>query len=54
MIVGTTLVTVFFDLNIAVISFTLLFYLVNKVISPNNPIRDLAVDIETTRLPKEN
>jgi SulP family sulfate permease len=40
-IVGTTLVTFLWDLNIAVIVFTCAFYLINKVLRPHNPIRDL-------------
>ena len=40
-VAGTTLVTVMWDLNTAVGVFTLLFYLVNKVVQPHNPIRDL-------------
>lgn len=40
-IAGTTLVTVLWNLNTAVGVFTLLFYLINKLAQPNNPIRDL-------------
>ena len=40
-VAGTTLVTVAWDLNTAVAVFTLLFYLVNKIVQPHNPIRDL-------------
>ncbi len=46
-IIGTTLVTVLFDLNVAVGGFTLLFYAVNKWITPNKPIRDLKAAEET-------
>ena len=41
LIAGTTLVTVLWTLNTAVGIFTLLFYLINKVVQPKNPIRDL-------------
>jgi len=54
MIVGTTVVTVFFDLNIAVALFTVLFYLVNKWIFPHDPMRDLAVATETQGLLEED
>ena len=40
-VAGTTLVTVVWDLNTAVAVFTLLFYLVNKIVQPHNPVRDL-------------
>ena len=40
-VAGTTLVTVVWDLNTAVAVFTLLFYLVNKIVQTHNPIRDL-------------
>ena len=33
--------TVLWTLNAAVGIFTLLFYLINKVVQPKNPIRDL-------------
>lgn len=41
MIIGTTLLTVFFDLNTAVGVFTAVFYLHNKVFVRKNPMRDL-------------
>ena len=41
LIAGTTLVTVLWSLNSAVSIYTLLFYLINKVVQPKNPIRDL-------------
>ena len=41
LIVGTTVVTIAWNLNAAVGIFTLLFFLINKVIQPRNPIRDL-------------
>lgn len=47
MIIGTTMVTVAWDLNIAVAAFTGLFYLTNKVWSRHNPIRDLKPVLET-------
>ena len=40
-IIGTILVTVFIDLNSAVIGFTILFYVINTWITPDKPIRDL-------------
>lgn len=47
MIVGTTLVTILFDLNTAVLSFTGLFYLYNKVFDKGNPMRDLRPFVES-------
>ncbi len=44
LIAGTTLVTFLWDLNIAVIAFTGVFFLTNKVLRPHNPIRDLKPD----------
>ena len=41
LIVGTTVVTIVWNLNAAVGIFTLLFFLINKVAQPRNPIRDL-------------
>ena len=46
-IIGTTLVTALWDLNIAVGIFTALFYLHNKVLNRKNPIRDLKPEIES-------
>lgn len=46
-ITGTALLTVFWDLNYAVLIFTVLFYFYNKVLFKNNPIRDLAPVTET-------
>jgi SulP family sulfate permease len=40
-IAGTTIVTVVWDLNVAVIVFTLLFYFHNRVLNRTNPMRDL-------------
>lgn len=40
-VIGTTLVTVIWDLNAAVGIFTALFYLHNRVLNRNNPMRDL-------------
>ena len=42
LVAGTTIVTVFVDLNVAVVMFTGVFHLVNKFLLPNDPIRDLA------------
>ncbi len=47
MIVGTTAVTVFFDLNMAVGVFTVIFYLHNRLLFRSNPMRDLRPEIET-------
>lgn len=46
-IIGTTLVTVFWDLNVAVGVFTVLFYLHNFVFNKRNPLRDLKPLVET-------
>ena len=51
-IAGTTLVTVFFNLNIAVIIFTIIFHLINKIF-PDNYMRDLTTEIETTNVATE-
>lgn len=47
MIVGTTALTVIWDLNAAIFVFTGLFYLINKVICKHNPMRDLKPFVET-------
>lgn len=47
MIVGTTLVTAAWDLNLAVGIFTTFFYLHNKVLNKKNPMRDLRPVTET-------
>jgi len=54
MILGTTAVTVWSDLNIAVGGFTLLFYLHNKWFNRSNPMRDLKPEIETDGFAKQN
>ena len=41
LIIGTTLVTYLWDLNAAVILFTGLFYLINRVLRPQDPLADL-------------
>lgn len=46
-IVGTTLVTIIWDLNTAVIAFTAIFYLNNKVWSRKNPMRDIHPFVES-------
>lgn len=46
-ILGTTFVTIFWDLNVAVGVFTTLFYLVNKILMKSNPMRDLQPITET-------
>lgn len=52
-IFGTTLVTIFFDLNIAVGLFTLLFYFHNKFLCKHNPMRDLKPVTETESFSQE-
>jgi len=47
MILGTTAVTILYDLNVAVGAFTLLFYLHNRVFVRRNPMRDLQPITET-------
>jgi len=54
MIFGTTAITVWFNLNIAVAGFTALFYLHNKVFNPKNPMRDLKPELETDAFAKQN
>lgn len=54
MILGTTAVTVWFDLNFAVAGFTLLFYVHNKVLNRRNPMRDLVPELETDAFAKQN
>ena len=54
MILGTTAVTVWFNLNIAVGGFTVLFYLHNRVLNRRNPMRDLIPEIETDGFAKQN
>ncbi len=54
MIVGSAATTLIFDLNTAVVGFTLLFYLHNKVANRRNPMRDLIPETETDGLAKQN
>lgn len=54
MILGTTLVTVLVDLNTAVILFSVLFYLHNRLLNRRNPMRDLKPDLETETFLKQN
>ena len=54
MILGSAIITVTFDLNIAVASFTFIFYLHNKVFNRKNPMRDLVPEIETDAFAKQN
>lgn len=54
MIVGSSLITVFFDLNTAVAGFTILFYLHNKVLNRKNPMRDLKPLEETEGFATQN
>jgi SulP family sulfate permease len=54
MIAGTTLLTIFWDLNVAVGSFTLLFYLLNRVLLRANPMRDLKPVLETEGMGDES
>lgn len=53
-IVGTTLVTVAWDLNIAVFIFTGLFYLHNLVLNRRHPMRDLQPLEETAAFVRED
>ena len=52
-IVGATLVTILWDLNMAVFIFTVLFYLHNKVLVRKNPMRDLKPVTETEGMGEE-
>jgi len=54
MILGTTLVTVFIDLNSAVVCFSVLFYLHNRVLNRRNPMRDLKPEVETEIFTTQN
>ena len=54
MIAGTALVTILYDLNTAVIAFTLLFYLANKIFSKTHPMRDLKPAVETSGMRMED
>ncbi len=54
MIVGTILVTVLFDLNLAVGGFTLLYYLHNRILNRTNPMRDLQPALETDGFGRQN
>ena len=54
MILGTTLVTVMVDLNTAVVVFSILFYLHNRVLNRRNPMRDLKPEIETESFTTQN
>jgi len=54
MILGTTAVTVWCDLNVAVGGFTLLFYMHNRWINRGNPMRDLRPELETDGFAKQN
>jgi len=47
LIIGTVVVTLTVNLNAAVIAFTAIFYLANKVFWKSNPIRDLTPFVET-------
>ena len=46
-VLGTTLVTIFWNLNYAVLIFTVFFYVHNKWLSKKNPMRDLKPHTET-------
>jgi len=54
MILGTTAVTVWCDLNTAVVGFTLLFYLHNRLLNRKNPMRDLQPELEMDGFAKQN
>jgi len=53
MILGTATVTLFWDLNLAVGGFTVLFYLHNRL-NWTNPMRDLMPGVETEAFIKQN
>ncbi len=53
-ILGTMLVTVVMNLNIAVFSFTVIFYLHNKVFMKHNPMGDLAPVEEGSEINRED
>ena len=53
-IAGTTLVTIFWDLNVAVGCFTALFFVVNKVFLRKHPLRDLQPVTETEGMADES
>ncbi len=54
MILGTCVVTVLYNLNLAVGLFTVLFYVHNKIIFTANPMRDLKLQTETKALHQED
>ena len=54
MILGTAVTTLFFSLNLAVVLFTLLFFLHNKLLFKHNPMRDLKPSLETDGFEKQN
>jgi len=54
MIVGTSVATIVWNLNVAVIVFTVLFYLANKLLFRKNPMRDLLPIIETEGMADES
>lgn len=54
MILGTATLTVAVDLNAAVIGFTTLFYVHNRVLNRGNPMRDLVPEVETTAFISQN
>lgn len=51
LIIGTTLVTYLWDLNAAVLLFTGLFHLINRVLRPQDPLADLADQTALGNLP---
>ena len=54
LIIGTVVITLFVNLNVAVIAFTAIFYLANKVFWRSNPIRDLKPLVETEAMVGES
>ena len=46
-ITGTALVTLFVNLNAAVLGFSLLFYVLNRWVFAKNPLRDLKAVVES-------
>ncbi len=54
LIIGTVAVTLFVNLNVAVLLFTAIFYIANKWLWKKNPIRDLQPQVETKSMESED
>ncbi len=46
LVLGTTVITVLYDLNVAVVGFTVAFYLLNRTVFVSRPIKDLKPILE--------